>query len=290
MDDRHIKEFGLFLRTGHEHPGPETDDYAVTIPGMHGAHDMGSRIRPRQFNLPLGFFPEMTRREREKKIREFMSFLLDQYGKPRTFKLVFEYEPEKWYRVRYSGSLSLQRITNTAVFDLPLIAFDPFAYANMTAYDPDETYRYDSGHEYNTGLMYPNPAGFRWRYINHYSSVYNYSPYQTPLLLTIEGRVVDPRIENRTNGETIILDRSFQDEKIFIDGKRYMTFVADIDSETYFLSPEFPAQFREEVLSGNLIEYQRGSFIMLEPGQNDLHFYGGDPNATVIYQWLHRFM
>src|SRR5690554_1055511 len=290
LGDKTFKELGLRVRQDSQNPFlSQTRDIIYTIPGRHGAYDFGAELESREFSLECDVVAKDPVYV-QKKAREFTSHLLDKRGKPKTLKLVTDVDPDKFYWVRYAGDMPADRLYHIGRFTLPLTAHDPYAYADMDAYDPDETYEYDTGLQYDSCLMYPNPAGFSWRYINHYSIVYNYYPYHTPFLLTIKDRVIDPRIENNTNAETIILDHYFQHIFQAEDGIRDMTFVADIDSETYFLSPEFPAQFREEVLSGNLIEYQRGSFIMLEPGQNDLHFYGGNPDATVIYQWLHRFM
>ncbi|ATB52741.1 minor structural protein [Caldibacillus phage CBP1] len=128
LDGRNIKEFGLFLRQNHEHPIPETRDQTIEIPGVHGLRHMGSTLGPRQFNLPLGIVPQIDRWELQRKIREFTRFLLDDYGRPRNMRLIFGYEPDKYYMVRYNGSISPERLVTMGVFELPLIAYDPFAY------------------------------------------------------------------------------------------------------------------------------------------------------------------
>lgn len=128
LDGRNIKEFGLFLRPNHEHPIPETRDQTIEIPGIHGLRHMGSTLGPRQFNLPLGIVPQIDRWELQRKIREFTRFLLDDYGRPRNMRLIFGYEPDKYYMVRYNGSISPERLVTIGVFELPLIAYDPHAY------------------------------------------------------------------------------------------------------------------------------------------------------------------
>ena len=294
FDDRHINEFGLFLRPDHEHPGPETDEYAVTIPGMHGAHDMGSRIRPRRFNLPLGFFPEMTQREREKKIREFMSFLLDQYGKPRTFKLVFEYEPEKWYRVRYSGSLPLQRILTTAVFDLSLTAFDPFAYAPATYYDPDFVALYDTDTYYDDGVTeYKNQTHTPFKNARQYAGVFNYSHYATPFSFVIEGYVRNPKITNLTSGVSAKFNGVTveADERLYFDSKLMTTWKVKASEDKWFwLTPYQMMRYPAEWDKLNHYNNMSGHFLELVSGDNTILFEGEQPNAQVNFRWEHRFL
>lgn len=137
LDGRSLSEFGLFLRPGHEHPIPETRDTTIEIPHMNGLRYITSTVGPRIINLPVGIIPQLNKTDLQKKIREFTAFLFDEYGKPREIRLSFGYEPEKYYKVRYSGSITPERLITMGVFELPFIAYDPFAYAPATYYDPD---------------------------------------------------------------------------------------------------------------------------------------------------------
>ncbi|EGL83739.1 hypothetical protein CathTA2_0706 [Caldalkalibacillus thermarum TA2.A1] len=291
INDKHISEYGLKLEMDHEYPFPKTRDRSIDIPGRHGAYDFGADLGVRQFNLPLAHMPVRSRTEKQEQIRAFLNELLDSTGRPKYFKLKFSYESDKHYMVRYAGSIPIQRAVQLSKFNLPLTAFDPYAYADMNAYDNGQHLLYDTGLQYDDGWMYNNPVSFDWRSTTHTSSVYNFSPYDTPLILTIEGKVTNPKITNQTTGKSMVIEREFnENEKIFIDGQHFLVYVADITAENYFLSLGYPAAFKSEIVSGNLFSYFSGDFIFLTSRQNDLVFEGVDPDCIVNYHWKHRFL
>jgi predicted phage tail component-like protein len=118
--------FGLKVRRAHSHPAPSTREKTIVIPGKNGVWDFGAEMDVRTFNLPLAFV-EVDRIALQKRIREFVSFLFDHYGKPRDIKLIFDYEPDKYYMVRYSGQINPERLIGIGQFELPLKANDPIA-------------------------------------------------------------------------------------------------------------------------------------------------------------------
>jgi phage-related protein len=128
LDGKRPEELGLKLLQEHQHPAlPETRDRSVEIPGKHGAYDFGADLGVRNFELPF-LVNKFEKMDLQYMIRNFAALLVDPYGKPRTFKLIFAYEPDKFYMVRYSGSVPVDRLVRMGNFVLPLTAFDPFAY------------------------------------------------------------------------------------------------------------------------------------------------------------------
>ncbi|MGF2618688.1 phage tail domain-containing protein [Bacillus cereus] len=135
IDGKTLNELGLALLPGHEHSAaPSTRDYTVTIPGMSGAYDFGADLEVRPFTLPLLVKPQSIY-ESAPKIREIMKTFFDPYGKPKTVKLIFDYEPDKYYKVRYSGSLDTNRFKTMTNLVIPLTAFDPHAYSVIDTSD-----------------------------------------------------------------------------------------------------------------------------------------------------------
>ena len=132
LDGYTLDYFGLIAQTGHENGLAPTVDRILPIALMDGAHDFGSDNGPRPFNLPLAWARELTRIELQSKIRIFTAFLYDSRGKARNIELRFDYESDKYYTVRYVGSVTPERLFSMAFFTLPLIAFDPYAYSNET--------------------------------------------------------------------------------------------------------------------------------------------------------------
>ena len=125
LDGNPISKWGLQIQKEHDHPAvPELRRKTMTIPGMDGEWDFGSESGPKPFNFPLGFI-EYDKYEKQRRINEFVAFLFDVYGKPREMKLSFDYEPDKFYRVKIANGFTPRRIHGFAFFDLLLIASKP---------------------------------------------------------------------------------------------------------------------------------------------------------------------
>ncbi|MBO0961439.1 phage tail family protein [Neobacillus sp. MM2021_6] len=125
LDGFPISKWGLQIQQEHDHPAvPDLRRKTMTIPGMDGEWDFGSESGPKPFNFPLGFI-EYDMYEKQRRLNEFVAFLFDHYGKPREMKLSFDYEPDKYYRVKIANGFTPRRIHGFAFFDLPLIASKP---------------------------------------------------------------------------------------------------------------------------------------------------------------------
>lgn len=257
----------IVLAEGEDIFTPSTRDRSVNVPGRNGAYDFGADLGVLEFNIPMMLKGGATLADTQKQIREIAKILLDQDGKPRTFELRWDYEPEKYYTVRYAGSLSLERILKMGKFVLPLVAYDPAAYATSTAYD-EAPGQYDTGLQYDSGLMYENYSTFNWQYSKQYFGTYNYSYYKTPVKITIQGAVINPRITNQMTDETIYLPTLTATDTLEVDMEKYTV--------------------KKNGL--NALKDYRGSFFVLVSGDNSLLFDGGSPNATVIIEWKHKFL
>lgn len=126
-----LRELNLYLLQDHEHPlMTGTRDRIITIPNMHGAYDYGADLEPIPFNLPIGFIRK-SREDIQRTIRIIKDLLIDGRGKPKTFKLTFGYEPDKYYNVRFSGSIPIERLLGQiGQFELPLVCFDGHAWSS----------------------------------------------------------------------------------------------------------------------------------------------------------------
>lgn len=122
-------ELGLVLLKTTQTPIlPDVRNRTVQIPGRAGAYDFGSDLSTRQFNLECAI-KAATRQELAEKVRALAAHLIDTNGKPRTMELIFDDEPDRYYNVKYSGGVSMERIVSVGRFTLQLMATDPFAYA-----------------------------------------------------------------------------------------------------------------------------------------------------------------
>lgn len=267
LDGKTAKELGILVKRESQRPIlPNTRDRILTIPGRHGAYDFGADLEPRMFDLQCTMIAKNST-DLQKAVRKLAAFLMDQTGRPRTLEFRFDAEPEKWYMARYNGSLPIERVAYWGTFSLPLMAYDPYAYAKLEAYD--QIYQYDAGFEYETGLYYPNTlSGFVWTYSRHMSGQTNFSPFQTPLIVEISGNVTNPKITNTANGQWMAVNASIQNQVLRIDGEKMTVTIDGINAMQYF----------------------SGDFIQLVPDGNGLVFDGGKPNAQVTFLWKHKFL
>lgn len=270
MDDKYrIEHFGFYCEVGHSNPmTPVFENKTLFIPGRPGAWDFGSEIKEKHFSFPLKI-DERFYSDIQQKLTKFNEFLFDSYGFPRKIKMALDYQPERFYYVKLAGQIVPKWLEEELVFELPLIAQDPFSYADINAYDSLQNHLYDTGLLFDKGLMYDNPTSFTWLNARHYSGVYNHSHLRPPLNLSIAGRITNPKITNQTTGEILYLPslENFSDE-------------LEIDATKYTIKKN----------GKNALSEYSGAFLFLAPGENGLQFDGESPNAKVTYLWRHKFI
>ena len=127
MDEKYrFEDFGLICEVGHEHPlTPVFERKTLAIPGRAGLWDFGTEIREKPFNFPMGII-DMDRMELQNKLNLFNDFLFDPFGQPRVIKIVFDYEPDKFYLVKCRETISPERIIHAGRFTLPFVADNPY--------------------------------------------------------------------------------------------------------------------------------------------------------------------
>lgn len=216
IDGKSLNQLGLALLPGFQHPAaPPIRDYTVSIPGRPGAYYFGSDIDPLEFNLPLIIKPQEDRYRLSAAIRKMVAAFIDPHGKPRKVKLIYDYEPDKYYLAQYSGSLPIDRYFRMGKFELPLIAYDPHAYSILQS--TDEIRWQDM-----VPWMSDIPISFE-------NTSYTINEPQTLTIDNFGSKVVRPVIEisgsasNLTftlNGERFSFE-SFTNSSFLIDAERY---------------------------------------------------------------------
>lgn len=262
LDGKPLSDFGIDLLSPAVHPAaPQTRDMTVYVPGRAGVYHFGSTLGERNFSFECGLIRELDTAELQRRLRELVAFLLDAYARPREIRLTFDYEPDKYYAVKFVGQITPERFFAFGSLTLTFTAFDPFAYADMNAYDsvaPD----YDNASE---GDFYENTKSFSWTYSNHYSGVYNHAVYATDFILSINGTANNPSITHLETNKKLILP-SITNQ------------IIEIDSSTFSITVDGVSN-----LSGT-------DFFSLVSGGNGFLFEGESPNATVTYKWKHKFL
>ena len=135
------ERWGLIPKQGQQHPlTAEIQLNTMSIPGMDGEWDFGSELKSIPFNLSFRKIG-MDKHEMQRKLKEFVVFLCDSYGKPRPVKLTYDYEPDRYYEVKLSKMLDPSRMANVTDIEVPFIAHKPHAQfivpSNKISWDSD---------------------------------------------------------------------------------------------------------------------------------------------------------
>lgn len=166
IDDILLQDLGITVLLNSEDPAlPAMRNFNVTIPGKHGALDLGAYFEPRQFELNC-VFARQSYTELKRSILELNTLLVDENGHPKTVKLRFGDDEHKWFIVRLTDGIPIERVAERGFYTIVLTAYDPFAYAPATYYDPDvvgdyaeSVHKWEFGGEKRGVNLIPNTSG-----------------------------------------------------------------------------------------------------------------------------------
>lgn len=259
LDGKSLCEFGLMLEPGHTHPSTEVINNTISIPGRVGSWDFGSEIGDRSFSFPLGII-EPNKFEMQRKIRAFVTFLFNEHGKPRNFKLSFDYEPDKYYIVKISSSFNPTRLYEVSEFTLPLIAYDPYARFIVSSGD----IIMDSDIPVLSDVLWE--TGFSNRLITGIQTfeIVNNGTLTIPFTFKLEGN--GKNVELSVNGKTMSLG-SFTNKTIEV-------------SENYTV----------KVNGVSNLTISNGVFLELLPGINTIQITGSNLNLTISESLTYKYI
>ncbi|WP_163526611.1 phage tail domain-containing protein [Halobacillus ihumii] len=128
LDGNNLREFDIELLENHQNPmSAPTREKTLKIPGRKGVLSFGTETDPKPLNLPLGILPQANKIGLHRKIEAFDRFISDDWGNPREMKLVYDYNPDKYYMIKKVGEIPIERFVTMGSFELPIIAHDPQA-------------------------------------------------------------------------------------------------------------------------------------------------------------------
>lgn len=129
LDGYTEKDFGLIPLQNHSHPiNTGIQHKMIKIPGMAGVHDIRTELAPKYFEFEFAI-KEQDEIMVQAKLNEFVAFLCDDTGHPRNIKLIFDYEPDKYYTVKLNNVIDPERIRGFSRFSVSFVASDPYKYA-----------------------------------------------------------------------------------------------------------------------------------------------------------------
>lgn len=133
IDDKLLQDEGIAVLLSSEEPAlPTMRNISVTVPGRHGAYDFGAYFEPREFTLNV-VFPRQSYADLKYQIRQFVRKFTDEYGRPKTVNLRFGDEVDKYYNVRLTESIPVERAAERGYLSLGLTAYDLYAYSTVMA-------------------------------------------------------------------------------------------------------------------------------------------------------------
>jgi len=268
LDGIKPKELGFMVVRGTDAPIlPKTRNSGNTkvMPGRHGQIRYGKTyLDALEWELPCKVLRQEDFYKLQMRARDIANFFTDDYGNPRQVKLIFDYEPDRYYMVQYEGFIPLQRLVTYGKFILPLVADDPHAHSIVES---------TKGIKWGDRIPWMSqiPIGIgRTSYtisspqtlsINNYGSlvvrpVIEISGSATSLTLTIKG-------ESFSIG-------TFTNSTILIDAERY----AAIKNGQNFLFQ----------LQGNLEKLE------LMPGANAIQIGGSNLNINIAFKYRAKYM
>jgi phage-related protein len=262
LDGKSLSEFGIDLLTPAVHPAaPQTRDIMVRIPGKHGLYYFGSTLGERNFSFECGLIRELDTAELQRRLREFVAFLLDEYARPREIRLTFEYEPDKYYAVKFVGQITPERFFALGSFTLTFTAFDPLAKSVVTSdqivMDSDTPILSDLSMD--TGLserQITAPTTF---------SIVNNGSVAVRFAYKIIG--TGTAVSLSANGKTFSVG-TFNGQTIEVDGENYTVKVGGVNDLTK----------------------TSGDFIELLPGVNEVSVAGSGLNFTISESLTYKYV
>jgi predicted phage tail component-like protein len=255
-------DFSLAVLPNHEHEAiPETKDRTLSIPEKDGLLYFGSDLGAREFNIPMIVIPQDNRAEVQVKIREFAAFMFDGYGKPKKIKLIFDYESDKFYYVRFSGRVVPDRLYRMAEFDLPIVAYDPYAYSIITN---NEVTWGSTLVTFNSSFLMGHEGGetYTVTYPQAINAVVNGSQNVQPIF-TISGSGTN--VDVSANGKTFSLG-TFTNTDWVIDGGKYT------------------------VTKNGVTDFLVDNFLELLFGDNDVTITGSNLNLTLQITFRDKYL
>ncbi|MGI8363066.1 phage tail domain-containing protein [Bacillus cereus] len=270
IDGKPLNQLGLALLPGFQHPAaPPIRDYTVSIPGRPGAYYFGSDIDPMEFNLPLIIKPQENRFELAAAIRKMVAAFIDPHGKPKEVKMIYDYEPDKYYLVQYSGSLPIDRYFSLGKFELPLIAYNPHAYSLVT--NDDITWGSENITFENMTYTYGHTGGGQVEKITSPKlySVFVSGLVQNPIIL-VSGSGTD--VVMSANGKSFSLG-TFNNTNWLIDGNTWTVLKNGSNG-----------------LSDYNKNYPQGDWLEFKQGNNTLSINGIGLNLTIQVKFRDKFI
>lgn len=265
IDDIELQSLGVTVRLGSTEPIlPSLRSQTLTVPSRHGAYDFGAWLEPREFELDC-VFKRQSYTELKLQIRSFLGLFLDAYGRPKTVKLRFGDEPDKYFNVRVSSNIPIDRVANFGQFTLPLTAYDPFGYSERSSEE---------------GLTWGDTkVTFEWNYL-----LGNDLGVGGKTVQITSAQIRKLYVDGTTVRPTFVLKGVGKNVKLSSNGKSFT--IADLGGATWAIDGENYTVLKN---GGNALGQMSGDFIELMNGENNLVVSGTNLNFALTVKYRDKY-
>ena len=246
------RDLGLHLLAESEETViPQVRQESVVIPGRHGEIVFDSYLESKRL-FPSVLIPrQATLYDVQDILRKVVSLLVDEYGRPKDVKVVYDYEPDKYMVARMNGYLSPERISTAGKFLIPLYANDPFLYSSLKS------------NEITWGSDTPMMAEIQWN--TGVTEVFISSPQTVTI---VNSGTITSRL-------SFFLEGSGTNVSIKLNGKTFS--LGTFSNTSWDVRGEDYTIFKNG--SYNISDYS-GEFLELKPGSNTISFSGTGMNLN----------
>ncbi len=263
IDDDLLQDEGIDVLLNSEEPAlPALRNLSVTVPGRHGAYDFGAYFEPREFTLNVAF-KRQDYADLKRDIRKLNRRFVDDYGRPKTVKLRFGDEVDKYYNARLSQAVPVERAAERGFLTLGLTAYDPFAYSVV---ESDEV------------VWGSEVVTFEWNYLLGMGGTGGGFTITSPQTIPIyvDGESLRPVIEINGTANGLTISANGKSFKL----PNFSTTKWVIDGENYFVK-------RNGVED---LAAMTGDFIELLHGDNNVQISGTAMNFELTIKYRDKYI
>lgn len=261
IDDVELQSLGIDVRLASDEPLlPGLREQSITIPGRHGAYDFGAFFDVRKFELDC-VFKRQTYTDLKVQIRDFVRMFVDDYGRPKTVKIRFGDELDKYYSVKLGGNVPIERLAGRGAFRLPLVAHDPVAKSVVTS----DQIVMDSDTQVLSDILWDTGLSIRTITTPSTFTVINNGTMAVRFTYKIVGSGTNVTLT--ANGRTFSLG-SFSGKTIEVDGEGFLVKIDGVNNLTM----------------------TSGDFIELLPGVNEVSVSGSGLNFSVSESLTYKYI
>ncbi len=256
-------EFGADVLLASAEPAlPSMRNISVSVPGRHGAYDFGAYFEPREFTLSIAL-KRQSYAGLKQELRRLNRLFIDEYARPKTVKLRFGDEVDKFYYVRITSGIDVDRAAERGFIDVGLTAFDPYAYSTVFS---DEV------------LWGSEVITFEWYYLLGMDGTGGgfkvTSPQSIPIY--VDGESLRPVIE---------IDGSANGLTISANGKSFK--LPNFSATKWVINGENYSVTRN---GADDLSAMTGDFIELMHGDNSVSISGSDLNFNLTIKYRNKYI